>query len=74
LAQIKAWIEEMNKFTVSFCTINGLLMVDFNGIRDSIIPKLDAIFRQLSKMVTKDLLWMSKDFTNEVNALVEVCV
>ena len=64
----------MNKFTVSFCTINGLLMVDFNGIRDSIIPKLDAIFRQLSKMVTKDLLWMSKDFTNEVNALVEVCV
>lgn len=64
----------MNKFTVSFCTINGLLMVDCNGIRDSIIPKLDAIFRQLSKMVTKDLLWMSKDFTNEVNALVEVCV
>lgn len=72
LAQIKAWSEEMNKFTVSFCTTNGLLMVDCSGIRDSIIPKLSAIFRQLTKMVTKDLLRLSKDFISKVNELVEV--
>ncbi len=64
----------MNKFTVSFCTTNGLLMVDCSGIRDNIIPKLDAIFRQLTKMVAKDLLRMTKDFANEVNGMVEVCV
>ena len=63
----------MNKFTMSFCTTNGLLMVDCSGIRDNIIPKLHAIFRQFTKMVAKDLLRMSKDFTNEVNELVEVC-
>ena len=72
LARIKAWIEDMRKFTTSFCTTNGLLFVDCNVIRDRIIPKLDAIFRQFTKMVAKDLLQMSKDFTNELTLLVEV--
>ena len=63
----------MNKFTLSFCTTNGLLMVDCSGIRDSIVPKLHSIFRQFAKMIAKDLLRMSKDFIDEVNDLVEVC-
>jgi hypothetical protein len=63
----------MKKFTVSFCTTNGLLMVDCSGIRDSIIPKLDTIFRQLTKMIAKDLLGMTKDFSSEMNKLMMVC-
>ncbi|XP_028405416.1 dynein heavy chain domain-containing protein 1-like isoform X2 [Dendronephthya gigantea] len=71
LSQIKTWIEDMRKFTLSFCTTNGLLFVDCSGIRDRIIPKLDAIFRQFTKMVAKDLLQLCKDFNNELASLIQ---
>ncbi|XP_046841703.1 uncharacterized protein LOC124435791 isoform X2 [Xenia sp. Carnegie-2017] len=61
---------ELELFTKSFCTTNGLLMVDCRNIRDSIVPKLGSIFRQLSKMVAKDLMRMSKKFIDEAQQLV----
>ena len=63
---------ELEQFTKSFCTTNGLLMVDCRNIRDSIVPKLGSIYRQLSKMVAKDLMRMSKKFNDEAQQLVKV--
>lgn len=73
LNQIRTWTEKLFSVAKSFCTSNGFLFVDCHEIQNATVPKLNGIFKELSKKIADDVLSLSEEVVKVVEMLSEVC-
>lgn len=69
---MKLWQKNLKEVDESYVTKNGLLFIDLTSLRKVLVPRLEAIFIDIIKVLTQKNLKETKVFFKELTQLCEV--